>query len=80
MCCDGNEKKKCVLGALFGSRSTENRRAGFCFQVTVCQLVMLIIKCFDIDVSLFLSRLALERKINPDTSLQVLNKLTDLCF
>ena len=41
---------------------------------------MLIIKCFDIDVSLFLSRLALERKINPDTSLQVLNKLTDLCF
>ena len=41
---------------------------------------MLIIKCFDIDESLFLSRLALERKINPDTSLQALNKLTDLCF
>jgi hypothetical protein len=40
---------------------------------------MLIIKCFDIDESLFLSRLALERKINPDASLQALKKPVDLC-
>ncbi len=39
---------------------------------------MLIIKCFDIDESLFLSRLDLERKINAEASLQVLKKPADL--
>jgi len=40
---------------------------------------MLIIKCFDIDESLFLSRLDLERKINADASLQAVKKPADLC-
>jgi hypothetical protein len=40
---------------------------------------MLIIKCFDIDESLFLSRLDLEPKTNSDASLQTLKKPADLC-
>jgi hypothetical protein len=40
---------------------------------------MLIIKCFDIDESLFLSRLDLERRKYPDASLQALKKPAALC-
>jgi hypothetical protein len=40
---------------------------------------MLIIKCFDIVESLFLSRLALELKIYDAVSLQALKKPGDLC-
>lgn len=40
---------------------------------------MLIIKCFDIEESLFLSRLDLEWKINLDAPLQALKKPAELC-
>jgi len=78
-CYDGNEKKVSFRRFFLILNGPKVEEPPLFSGKEASQLCMLIIKCFDIDESLFLSRLDLERKINADASLQALKKPANLC-